>query len=458
MADAVVFTVHPRASNIPLLADVVRRCGVVNPSQPLTGWSNCREVFFHHLQAVPLNPFSPPMVNPSFLVEDGRQDNADAVEDFVFGHDCAMSDEEWARFCCELLLLEEPIAQTLDGVVKMVDEMLVFMVRAVSGCSDFSSGTGPNLMALVVVLARFLLLCGGSGMLPRDYALARFGGVCPVLVGGPFAGREGRERAHRMVRRLVSLGRCVRGLLRAAWEGATWCDPELAGMVGLRGEGPWKLSQVWRATMGNESLFAMIMGNIIGPAYYEGGAGWQDGFIVHEYFSSSWGGSSGSLPMSSETISGAVVPMLVAGTGTYADYGGVDRQYQLFLHNLHWGFMQDGKYLEMPGDGVFPRDFLAVFGITVGKSGGAGRRQVCIDGAGSWLVGGGDCVGQFGDVKDDEVMAAFLSPLCVARNPRDTVEVVRARRRAKLRVNLVADMVGRGSMSGGIGVGYDGSC
>ena len=100
MSIAGVFTVHPRASKIPLLADVVRRYdGVLNPARPLTSWSNCREVFFYHLEAVPLNPFSPPMVDPSFLVADGRQDNVDAVEDFVFGHDCVMDDTDWARFC-----------------------------------------------------------------------------------------------------------------------------------------------------------------------------------------------------------------------------------------------------------------------------------------------------------------------------------------------------------------------
>ena len=404
-----VFTVHPRDSELPLLADVVRKYGVFNPSRPLSGWSNCREVFFHELQAVPLNPFSPPMVDPSFLVADGRQDNADAVEDFVFGHDCVMSEGEWAVFCREVLLLKEPIAQTLDAVVEMVDEMVIFLVRAVDGCSEFLAGTGPRLMDIVVMLVRFLMLCGGSGVFPRDYALARFGDVSPMVAGGPFAQRGGRERAHRMMRRLVSLGRCVRGLLRAAWEGAVWRDPELARLLGLGGRGPWKLSEVWRAAMGTDSSFAMIMQNIIGPAYYEGGTDWQREFVVHEYFSSTWTAPSGSSPMCSETISGAVIPMLVAGSGTYAGYGGVDRQYQLFLHNLHWNFMQDGKYMEMRGDDVFPRDFLAVFGITVDEqvTGIAAGREFCVEEVGSWLIGGGDCVGLFGDVKDRSVMDAF---------------------------------------------------
>ena len=451
LAGAEVFTVHPRASSLPLLADVVRRYGVLNPPHPLSGWSNCREVYFSDLQAVPLNPFSPPMIDPSFLVADGRQDNADAVEDFVFGHDCVMDDEEWAVFCREILLLKDPIAQTMDAVVGMVDEMVIFLVRAISGCSEFSIGTGPRLMDLVVVLVRFLMLCGGSGVLPRDYALARFGDVCPLVAGGPFAQRGGRERAHRMMRRLVSLGRCVRGLLRAAWEGAVWRDPELAGLLGLSGGGSWKLSEVWRAAMGKETAFSMVMENIIGPSYYQNGTGWQNGFIVHEYFSSTWVPSSRSSPMCSETIPGAVIPMLVAGSGTYAGYGGVDRQYQLFLHNLHWAFMQDQKYAEMRGDDVFPRDFLAVFGITVGKRvlGGAGNREFRVAELRSWLIGGGDCVGLFGDVRDEDVMEAFLLPLCLVENPGDTVEAVRARRRGKHRAAMLASMVQRGVASSG---------
>lgn len=248
-----------------------------------------------------------------------------------------------------------------------------------------------------------------------------------------------------MMRRLVSLGWCVRDLLRAAWEGAVWHDPELAGLLGLGGGGSWKLSEVWRAAMGEESAFSMIMENVIGPSYYRNGTGWQNGFIVHEYFSSAWACPSQSSPMCSETIPGAVtvIPMLVAGSGTYAGYGGVDRQYQLFLHNLHWAFLQDKKYVEMRGDDVFPQDFLAVFGITVGKqaSGRAGSREFCVADLRSWLVGGGD-------VKDKEVMGAFLSPLCLVENPGDTVEAVRARRRAsKHRATMFTSMVQRGVAS-----------
>lgn len=132
-------------------------------------------------------------------------------------------------------------------------------------------------------------------------------------------------------------------------------------------------------------------------------------------------------------------------------YGGVDRQYQLFLHNLHWGFMHDGKYIEMRGDDVFPRDFLAVFGIAIGRkgSGGGGAREFSVNGVGSWLVGGKDCLGQFGAVEDDRVMAVFLSPLFYTEHPGDTVEAGRAQRRGRQRAGVVASMVEGGLISGG---------
>jgi hypothetical protein len=212
------------------------------------------------------------MVEPSFLVADNRQDNADAVEDFLFGHNCVMSDGEWACFCRDVLLLEHPIAQTFDAVIEMVDDMIVALVHAVCGGERFTYGVGsegPKVMDFVVALIRFLMLCGGSGVMPRDYALARFGDVCPLVACGPFANCGGHSMAHKMVRRLTSLSRCVRGLIRAAWDGTVWFDPKLAGVLGLdvSAGNCCRLSAVWRGAMGSDSAFARIMQNIIGPAY-----------------------------------------------------------------------------------------------------------------------------------------------------------------------------------------------
>ena len=104
-----------------------------------------------------------------------------------------MDDGEWCLFCREVLLLEEPIAQTMDAVVAMVDEMLVFIVHAVAGKGDFVSSNGWRLMGLVVMLVRFLVLCGGSGILPYDYSMFRFGGVDPF--GGPVVPGGGGTRS-----------------------------------------------------------------------------------------------------------------------------------------------------------------------------------------------------------------------------------------------------------------------
>lgn len=409
------FSVHPRRSKIPSLLEVVKTYGVVAPARMLSGWSECREVFFHNLEAVPLNPFCSPLVDPSFLVADNRQDNADAVEDYIFGHDCDMTEGEWECFCRDVLLLGQPIARTFDAVIEMVDDMLETIVHAVCGGERFTYATGPQgpkLMDFVVVLARFLILCGGSGVMPRDYALARFGDVCPLVAGGPFVGREGRAAAHKVVRRLTSLGRCVRGLLRAAWDGAVWSDPVLAKVLGLGAGGSYVLADVWRAAMGMDSSFARIMQNIIGPSY-EGESEWKDGHVIHEYFSSSWQPPFKLSPMSSDTIAGAVVLLIVHGSGVYSKYGGVDRQYQMFLHDLHWGFMHDAKYAFMCGDSAPSCDLLAVFGVTVGKVGGVGSaREFCVDGVGSWMVGGeSDDLGQFGDVAGGDVMRWFLAPV-----------------------------------------------
>ena len=210
------FSVHPRCSTAPLLSNIVRRYGLLRLVDVFSGWSDCREVWFHQMEAVPINPFCAPMVDPSTLVR-GKSDDGDVVEDYVFGHNCVLDGSKWEVFCREVLLLDHPLAQTLDAVVEMVDDMVVFIVRAVAGCKDFADDSGSRLMKLVVMLVRLLLLCGGSGVFPRKYAIARFGGVDPSVSGGPFANHKGCEFAHRVVHRMVSLGRCVRGF--CAWHG-----------------------------------------------------------------------------------------------------------------------------------------------------------------------------------------------------------------------------------------------
>jgi hypothetical protein len=88
-----------------------------------------------------MDPFTSEVVGPSCLDGGGKLGEEDVVEDYLFGRDCRMDEGEWACFCCELLLLGAPIPQTMDAVVDVVDEVLVFIVRAVAGCPKFSAGS-----------------------------------------------------------------------------------------------------------------------------------------------------------------------------------------------------------------------------------------------------------------------------------------------------------------------------
>ena len=166
----VAFTVSPCCSTAPRLSELIGRYGRLAPRcTDMSGWSEDFRVFFSFKQPIVIDPFHPAIVGAS------GSSGVDVVDDYLFGRDCRMSKKEWRRFCLEVLLLEAPIPQSLDAVVSMVDAMLVTIVRCVAGCDKFSVAPGGRLMTLVVALARFLLLCGGSGMLPREYALARFG-------------------------------------------------------------------------------------------------------------------------------------------------------------------------------------------------------------------------------------------------------------------------------------------
>ena len=364
------FSVGPGCSGSPLISDWVIGVGFHHARKTgLCGWSDDRRAHSFHDAVVHLDPFSPFIVEPTRTGGEGgvREDGGDAVMDHLYGHNCAMDDREWVLFCREVLLLEEPIPQTMEAIVKMVDEMVMFIVRAVAGADEFSKRSDSRLMELVVVLTRFLLLCGGSGMFPYDYAAARFSGIHPFLAGGPIACGDGRLLALKLYRRLVSLGRCVRGLLRVAWDYGEWVEPALLGRLGLNGSAKYFLCDVWRAAVGKETPLAVFMQSVVGPSYFADDVPSDKYYVVHEYDSTTWRRDAEYTPMSSETMVGGVVYHLLAQGKLYADFGGVDRRLQVFLHNLHWGFMHQSKYMGMRGSARFPTDLLALFGIMVGR-------------------------------------------------------------------------------------------
>jgi len=191
------FSVDPGCSRSPLISDWVIGVGFFQARKVgLCGWSDDRRTHAFHDAVVHLDPFSPFVVEPTRVGGgEGGRDDGDSVMDHLYGHDCAMDDREWAVFCREVLLLDEPIPQTMEAIVGMVDEMVMFIVRTVVGEDGYSKRSDSRLMELVVVLVRFLLLCGGAGVLPPEYSVARFNGVHPLAYRGPFACGSGRSFA-----------------------------------------------------------------------------------------------------------------------------------------------------------------------------------------------------------------------------------------------------------------------
>ena len=404
------FSVAPARSKAPLATDVMRRYGFEASKTPggLSGWSDCRKQYFFHGESIHVDPFVPAVVNSISMLMDGVRDDVDAVMDYTYGCDCVMSEGEWCLFCSEVLLLEHPIQQTLEAVVGMVDDMVAYLVRAVVGKEEFAAGSESRLMELVVVLVRFLLLCGGTGVLPPEYSVARFSGVHPLAYGGPYACGSGRSFAMKVSRRLFSLGRCVRTLLRVAWENSVWFEPSLMELLGLDGGKGYSLGEVWRAAVGVDSPLAVFMQNVVGPSYLADGP-FGGGHITHEYIVTRWRSDVEYMPMVSETISGSVVPFLLRQCGRYSDFGSVDRQYQIFLHNLHWGFMHMSKYKGLRGSSRFSTDLLSLFGIMVGRRvGGTRPLEFRVEGRGSWQLGG---AGLLTLQQNKQRMTCFLSPL-----------------------------------------------
>ena len=381
-------------------------------------------MFFSFKQPIVIDPFHPAIVGAS------GSSGVDVVDDYLFGRDCRMSKKEWRRFCLEVLLLEAPIPQSIDAVVGMVDAMLVTIVRCIAGCDEFAVAPGGRLMTLVVALARFLLLCGGSSMLPREYALARFGASQAFDDCARVVDVGVREFAQKVVRRLTSLGRCVRGLVRVAWGHSMWQDPELMSKIGLVASRGYCLSDVWRAAVGSECGLAVVMHSVVGPSYNKLGMGPDvlmrsvygphdvSGPMVaahedHEYDVTVWGrGGHSQCPMSSDTLLGNVVALLVSAGGRMTGFGGIDRQVKLFIHNFQMGISHEGHFRRLGGNNPVVMDLLDVLGITFGTGldGKGVPGKFVLRGGRSWYVGGRDGLHVFGR-EDVETVASFLSAL-----------------------------------------------
>ena len=405
----VAFTVDPRQSSAPKYSSLLRRYGLLAyHCTDLSGWGDDFRAYVVYMQSVTVDPFHPSIVGAS------SEGGGDAVDNHLLGRDCRMSKKEWRRFCFEVLLLDAVIPQSMGAVVDMVDEMLWTIVRCVAGCDEFSVARTGRLMALVMALARFLLLCGGDGVFPREYAFARFGAfetftkTCEGVVD-----ESVRVFAQKATRRLISLGRCVRGLIRVAWEHSMWDDPELMLSLGLDAEKKHNLRDVWRAAVGTECGLAVLMRSVIGPGYNVYSTIDKDvGYENHEYDVTSWGSGTVHAPMSGDTQTSHALAVLVSASGRLASFGGVDRQVKIFLHNFLMGFCHERRYRGLGGGSPVVVDLLDVMGVSFGAGldGKGSLGQFRVSGGRSWFVGGRDGLKIFGD-EEDESISSFLAAL-----------------------------------------------
>ncbi len=88
-------------------------------------------------------------------------------------HCCWLDTGDWWIFCRTFLLLEIPIEQSMEGflgwVTGMVANLLDWFVGVWSSIVD-EGGLHLQVMDFASVLMHFLLVCGGSGVLPLHLA------------------------------------------------------------------------------------------------------------------------------------------------------------------------------------------------------------------------------------------------------------------------------------------------
>ena len=133
----------------------------------------------------------------------------------------------------------------------------------------------------------------------------------------------------------------------------------------------------------------------------------------HEYDVTAWGrGGLPQSPLSSDTLVGNSVALLVSAGGRMVGFGGIDRQVKLFIHNFQMGFCHERHFRGLGGDNPVVMDLLDLMGITFGAGfdgkGVPGRFQ--LRGGRSWCVGGRDGLHVFGE-DEGEAIASFLSAL-----------------------------------------------
>ena len=374
-----VFTVSP-AAHVSCPSDV--GAGGEGASAISSGFfSEDLSVYNYCGRSVSVDPFSASVVDRAGDSDGGGLCVEPALRDFWRGGDCRMDlgGIEWSVFCRDFLLVDGGSMRSQSDLVILIDGVLNGIVDALTGCGEYgdrSAGSSARLMQFVGQLYVLLVLCGGVGVLPPSVAFERYGG-CSV---------GGRGFPCRVMRRLTSLGRCARGLIRAAWPFGLWVvdgasDMAVLRKLGLEGYAPrvpfW---MVWRAAVVDRAEgLGLLMNEVVGPAFHGG----YQSLVSHEYDLPSGGVGPPSGGVSCDLMHGCYT-LLVSRVGV--EYGssrkGAESLGRVWLLDFYDGCMC-GKGCGLRADESVARRMLALFNVSV-KRGGRGSFSFCVGGRSVW--------------------------------------------------------------------------
>ncbi len=152
------FTIHPRLSSV---------CHEFMDGDDVAG-DDCNPVwsgflldlswYYYNGYVVMVDPFHVDLVSSLYVSGGG-----DVVDDYFWGRDCAVDDDEWCRICWEVFALKDPFPQTIDASMSFMDDVIVAAMQALVGVGCDSQFW---LMGSVVVFTQLLVLLGGEWCVP----------------------------------------------------------------------------------------------------------------------------------------------------------------------------------------------------------------------------------------------------------------------------------------------------
>ncbi len=184
-------------------------------------------------------------------------------------HWCWLDAGDWWIFWCMFLLLEVPIEQRMEGfldwVTGVVADLLDCFVGVRSSAVDWG-GLHLQVMDFALVLMRFLLVCGSSGVFPLHLVDRYWPCYC-----SPAGVQYDAGLAERLQHYFLSFMLCACNYLRLMWLDAMWIGREsvpclgyerwpLAGPVPFREVGRWVVSEGFQLDF--------VMHSVIGVPYW----------------------------------------------------------------------------------------------------------------------------------------------------------------------------------------------